>query len=227
MATLDPTKSAVPPKFSGNCRDMTGFVVGRLTVLEFAGRDRGGNIVWKCRCECGNISMVSTARLREKQTFSCGCYIKDVTSERSITHGRAHTPECEAWRQMKQRCLNKKGRFYRNYGGRGISICQQWMNSFEAFYADMGPRPSKRHSLDRIDNDGNYEPKNCRWATKKQQSRNVRTNAKITHDGQTLTIVEWSEKTGIPYSRIRNRHKKGLPAHLALSPLDLRRKNQT
>lgn len=162
-------------------RDLTGRDFGRLTVTEFAGvQDRGPRkkqLLWRCKCSCGRTTVVSTAKLNYGWTTSCGCWQREARerSKKNLKHGRHNTPEYYAWTGMKQRCLNPNYHHYENWGGRGITICQRWIDSFEAFYADMGPKPSPQHSLDRFPNgDGNYEPGNCRWATAKQQANNRR-----------------------------------------------------
>lgn len=127
----------------------------------------------KVRCDCGTESAVHVAGLGGP-TQSCGCLLSDLVRERSTRHGMHKTPEYQAWAGMKGRCTNPKRKSWNDYGGRGITICDRWLHSFEAFLADVGPRPSERHSIDRIDVDGNYEPKNVRWATWSEQLRNQR-----------------------------------------------------
>ena len=131
-----------------------------------------------------------------------------AANKRRATHGMHKSREYGAWRQMKQRCSNPKNRRYHRYGGRGISVCAAWDSSFAQFYADMGPAPIG-HTLDRIDNNGNYEPANCRWATSQQQQNNTVSNLLITHDGRTMTVAEWSKELEIPYHWIRYRMKQG------------------
>ena len=167
----------------------SGETFGRLTVVQEIGSQRPRQI--ECMCQCGTSTIVSLGNLRHGLTRSCGCL-------RRGTHLFLDYPsEYAIWSLMKQRCLNPSDRAYGYYGGRGIRVCDRWLHSFAAFLADMGRRPSKTHSIDRIDNDGNYDPGNCRWATWKQQHRNRRNNRLLTHDGQTLCVTEWSEVTGI------------------------------
>lgn len=166
--------------------DMTGKAFGRLTVISRA-EDRvtpsGRKITrWLCSCACGEQSVVYSGSLSRGLTKSCGCYSREKLVEHgkkvNLKHGQNHkgkpTPEYQAWQSMISRCERLTARGYENYGGRGISVCRQWRESFEQFFADMGCRPSDTHSMDRIDVNGNYEPDNCRWATKAMQSRNVR-----------------------------------------------------
>lgn len=127
------------------------------------------------------------------------------------------TPEYRAWCAMKSRCYRKTDTFYNDYGGRGIGVCSKWLNSFEAFFSDMGSKPTLKHTLDRIDNDGDYCPENCRWATQKQQAKNRRGNRFITHNRITLTIGEWAEQSGVNRITLHNRIKAGWPLGKALS----------
>ena len=148
--------------------DLTGQAFGLLTVLERAPNTaQSRQAHWLCVCACGKETVVNGSSLRRGRTRSCGCG--------RIRHGLAgKTPEYHVWEGIKQRCLNPNHARYEYWGGRGVTVCQRWAESFEAFYADMCPRPSPGHSIDRVDNDGNYEPGNCRWATASQQQRNRR-----------------------------------------------------
>ncbi len=156
------------------CRDWAGVRVGKLKAIRRASSHGRRQHVWRCECDCGGTIEISSARLSAKfrlQTAHCGC---DARATKAEQHGMCYTPEYRAWSAMRMRCVNRNVETWVNYGGRGISVCARWMNSFIAFYEDMGPRPSSAHSLDRIDNDGDYEPSNCRWATSKQQMNNRR-----------------------------------------------------
>lgn len=184
--------------------DLSGLTFSRWTVLRLDGKTIHGGYTWLCRCECGTERCVSSNSLRTGNSNSCGCINLEKTLARVVTHGMTKSPEYQTWADMKTRCLNVRHKCYADYGGRGITVCDRWLE-FENFYADMGPRPSKSHSLDRKDNDGNYEPDNCRWATKREQSANTRRNHRITVDGLTLTVVEWARRLGISEQTIHNR----------------------
>lgn len=157
--------------------DLTGHRFGRLTVQRrdlSAPTGRGTLAKWVCICDCGNNKIVIGRYLRIGITSSCGCLHKERLSAMNRTHGKSATPEYHAWHDMGRRCYNHKNQHYKDYGGRGISVCEQWRNSFETFLQDVGLRPTNKHTLDRIDNDGNYQPGNVRWATQKEQSANKR-----------------------------------------------------
>lgn len=188
-------------------RDLVGTRYGRWVVLR-----RSGMQYCICRCECGIEKEVLISNLRRGKSLSCGCLARELASFRSknaATHGhtRDHsmTPEYRAWHSMKRRCTRPTSPEYANYGGRGIKVCERWINSFEAFLSDMGLRPSSIHSLERINNDGNYEPGNCKWATLKEQHRNTRRTARMTYRGETLSIAEWAERLGLQYATVNQR----------------------
>ena len=149
---------------------MSGMVFGRLTVMRRAGSDPHGQATWHCRCACGMTTIVVGGELRRGNSTSCGCYRREAP----ITHGASRTPEHNCWQNMKQRCSNPSRPDYQHYGGKGIRVCNRWLDSFENFLEDIGPRPSPKHSIDRIDSDGDYTPENCRWATKVVQVRESR-----------------------------------------------------
>jgi hypothetical protein len=168
-------------------------------------RPRGNPLVVAVRCDCGTERTLDARSLTRGQTMSCGCFNRD----QKTTHGRSRTPEYGAWKNMKGRCTVPTHHAWANYGGRGIRVCDLWLTSFDAFFAELGERPSPDHELDRINNEGDYEPGNCRWATIKENLRNTRSNRFITLDGLTLTVAEWAERTGQRYDTIHHRMRRG------------------
>lgn len=173
--------------------------------------------MWLCVCECGAMSTVRGGHLKSGASVSCGCYQKEVASVSSKTHGSSDSPEYRAWSNMLDRCRNKNSPGFHRYGGRGISVCDEWAGSFLAFIKDIGERPSSHHSIDRIDNDGDYCPSNCRWATSKQQSRNRADNRIIEFNGRSQTLYQWAEETGLNNSTISGRIRNGWPIEKALT----------
>ena len=155
--------------------DLSGITLGRLTVLRYSGRHSSGQSLWVCKCACGGEKVVVSGNFLRGNTLSCGCYLKECRVNRVLKHGASragkHTGEYKSWSAAKHRCFDVKGERYHRYGGRGITMCDEWRNSFPAFLAHMGPRPDG-FTLDRIDNSKGYEPGNCRWATYKQQAQN-------------------------------------------------------
>lgn len=150
-------------------KDLSGMICGLLTVVSHAGQNSYGQSLWHCKCKCGTVKVLGSVQLRRGQTRSCGCERYSTVRK----HGRYLAPEYRSWAEAKSRCFNPKKRGFKYWGGRGITMCDRWKNCFAAFFEDMGPRPAGT-TLDRIDNDGNYEPGNCRWATRDQQSANQR-----------------------------------------------------
>lgn len=217
-----------------NVVDLTGQVFHRLTVLHRAPENsRHGKSRWVCRCQCGATVTVVSNCLRSGNTRSCGCWKREVSAEsyRALgvkmgklrrTHG--HTTEYQtsptylSWCGMKLRCTKPSQRSYKDYGGRGITICDRWLNSFESFLEDMGERPPGM-TLDRIDVDGNYELGNCRWATTKEQRANQHDDGRrrIEVDGVSRSIAEWAEVLGVGYTTIRARIEAGWPEALAVT----------
>ena len=178
--------------------DLTGKTFGRWKVLKRHTKNtKNGQPRWVCQCECPSrtIKDVIGSTLREGRSRSCGCLRREQKA--SIKHGMSFSPEYKTWAGMARRCHNPNDISYKRYGARGIKVCARWKGSFVAFFKDMGPKPTPKHSIDRIDNDGNYEPGNCRWATPKEQVRNKKNSILLTMDGYTATIAEWSEKTGL------------------------------
>jgi hypothetical protein len=157
--------------------DIAGQRYGMLVVLERAGNNGSGKSIWTCRCDCGRISTPTSNNLRSGAARSCGCQVVEAVIERNQKHGLSGTGAYSSWKAMKKRCLNPDDSNYADYGGRGITVCVRWIESFDNFFHDMGPRPPGR-SVERINVNGNYEPDNCYWATAKQQRANQRRNQK-------------------------------------------------
>lgn len=185
--------------------DLTGQKFGRLTVIERA-ENKGKHTVWKCKCECGNIIDVYSTHLNQGKSTSCGCLRVELIKERSTTHGKSKTRLNNIYNTMKQRCYNESNSCFYRYGARGITICDEWENSFKAFYAwSMANGYADNLTIDRIDNNKGYSPDNCRWATVKEQSNNRRNNHLITYNGKTQTMTQWAEELGINKSTLRSR----------------------
>jgi len=183
--------------------DMIGKKFGRLTCMKLVGRGDHG-FRYRFRCEDGVEIEARGNNVRSGHTTSCGCLAVELVSKRMTTHGRTMTSEYKTWKGMTQRCSNPKDKRYSDYGGRGIKVCQRW-KCFENFLEDMGLRPSAAHSIERENNDGNYEPGNCRWATAAEQSRNRRGNTRITYNGETRILADWADYFGIKRSTMRGR----------------------
>jgi hypothetical protein len=208
------------PKFI----DISGQKFGRLLAKNPVTQKLAAK-KWACLCDCGNIAVVAGAKLRNGHTQSCGCLQKERASEANLRHGQTGYPrkgrptkEYNTWSMMLKRCRNKNAADYSSYGGRGISVCERW-NSFENFFFDMGAAPSPKHSIDRIDVNGNYCKENCRWADAKTQGRNRRSTLYLCVNGVTKPVSEWSEITGIKYKRIHARLKRGKSPSEALLPI--------
>lgn len=163
----------------GRKLDLVGRRYGRLIVVKDLEYLRSKSPVWLCKCDCGSEHNARSIDLQRGGTRSCGCLDHEVKVKRFLTHGRTDTTEYSSWEGMKDRCCNPNNPRYKDYGGRGITVCDRWLHSFENFYTDMGDRPSPTHSIDRIDNDAGYSPDNCRWATKKEQTANRRKPKKL------------------------------------------------
>jgi len=190
--------------------NLTGQKFGRLTALK-RDKTKKKKTYWICKCICGTTKSIRADSLKDKSIRSCGCLHDEGNY---FIHGQTikgkETTEYGTWRAMKNRCNNPLDSAYKNYGGRGIKVCQRWNNSFKYFFEDMGKKPFG-FSIDRSDNNKNYEPDNCRWVSRKKQNRNKRSNVLVTYQGKTQCLVEWAEESGISYSNLRYRLKKYSP----------------
>lgn len=183
---------------------------GRLTVVSKNSiNSPSNNSRWDCVCDCGNKTTVIGSKLINGHTSSCGCFHIEQIREASKTHGKRSSNEYSIWCGLKSRCLNENGQVFDRYGGRGITVCEDWRGSFEAFHKDMGTRPSSEHSIERLDNNKGYGPDNCVWATPIEQANNRRSNSHFDHDGQIKTIAEWARQYNVPHSKFNKRLKLG------------------
>lgn len=181
-------------------KDLTGKTFGRLTVIKRAENDKHRHPRWHCLCSCGSVTTTNCSSLIAGRSKSCGC----LKREKATSHGMRHHPVYGVWQQMKARCLNKKNKRWANYGGRGIIVCARWETSFENFWLDMGPTYKKGMSIDRKDNDGNYEPGNCRWATAVQQNNNRSVNKNNTSGSRG---VHWDKRHKKWNARVQENRK--------------------
>lgn len=193
--------------------NLLGQRFSRLTVvLKREHNDKFGNVIWECRCDCGSVTYVRTGCLRNGNVRSCGCLNKD-----SITkHGMHLSSEYTVWCGIKDRCYKETHKSFKDYGAKGIVMCDRWKNSFEAFYEDMGPRPSLKHSIDRVDGTKGYDKENCRWATPKQQANNTKRNVYYEYDGEIKTLAEWCDELDLNYNTVFMRLQRGKPFEEAI-----------
>ena len=205
--------------------DPIGEVYGRLRVVAEVARVNPRKRQFRCICECGGVVDRNLNALRSGHTRSCGClHTEALAANREkrprghIKHGLHGSSEYGCWIGMRQRCTNPRNKNFKNYGGRGIKICATWLESFDAFFADMGPRP-EGHSLDRINVDGDYEPGNVRWATQQQQLENTRVARLVTINGRTQTVAAWAREMGLSPGQVQRRENAGWPtADAILTP---------
>lgn len=209
----------------GTFIDLTGQRFGRYTVIcrskDQISKNGSRSTMWKCRCDCGNVKSVHARSLMAGQVVSCGCYKKEHNRTRNMTHGATlngkPTRLYKIWDGMKARCYNPKKNYYPIYGGRGITMCDEWRYSFESF-RDWALANGYNDSLtiDRIDNNGNYCPENCRWATISQQNNNKSTSHFLTFNGETKTLMQWAEATGFNFHALSSRLNRGMTTEQAL-----------
>lgn len=217
------------PSSDKKFKDISGQRFGRWTAIRVYGkrlRKYGWSYFLECVCDCGATGIIQKNSLVSGDSSSCGCFQSEYASRRLTTHGLSRSREYISYQSMWLRCTDPGSVNWTDYGGRGITVCDRWKD-FATFYADMGPKPSAKHSIDRIDNDGHYEPSNCRWATNSQQARNRRGNRHITFRGETKLVVEWSEELGLNLNLIYDRLRYGWSPERALTqPKGVYRKSQ-
>jgi hypothetical protein len=199
----------------GVCTLQVGDRFNRLTIVERVPRPANSKrqaVYWECRCDCGNTVALYSHLLTSGHTKSCGCLYREGSRARALKHGRRHSPEYNSWANMLSRCTNVNNPVFAHYGGRGIAVCDEWRTSFEEFFADMGPKPTPAHSLERIDVDRNYEPTNCRWATRKEQNENKRNSLFLVFRGERLVIAQVAKQLDIDRTTLtRYMRRNGWP----------------
>lgn len=224
--------SNTPPGLTNNC--IRGAIMAKKSIEEMLrGVTRFGRLTFICegepyiskhkpvrrarvRCDCGIVKDIRVGNLVGGTAISCGCYSIELSTNRLTKHDAYYTPEYSSWSSMVRRCTSPRATSWPRYGGRGIRVCDRWLESFENFYADMGVRPEGT-SIDRINPNGNYEPSNCRWATNKQQRNNRRDTIYLTANGATMTMGEWEQKLGCHRGTIRDRLNRGWSEHDAIT----------
>lgn len=193
---------------------------GRLTAVAASHKTARGDMLWRFRCDCGGEVTKRPILVISGNTRSCGCLRAESEKQRFIKHGhvidRVRSPEHRLWLNIKDRCLNKNNKSFHNYGGRGVTICDEWRDDFSAFVASIGQRPGSYYSLGRIDNSKGYEPGNVRWETPKEQARNRRTNRMVSCDGRLIPLVVACEERGVNYRVARRRLDRGCSDEEAL-----------
>jgi len=202
---------------------------GHLLVVQRSG-SKNRKAVWECVCDCGKTVFVTSSHLETGNTKSCGCFKRELVSLQKTTHGHARqgakTVEYNVWADIIKRCKNSNSKNYHNYGGRGIKVCDRWL-SYENFFADMGLRPSSKHSIERKEVNGDYEPSNCCWATRQEQQRNTRRTRLVEFDSQVKSLVEWTEEKDLPYPAVYSRLMHGwTPEEALTTPIGSKRMKQ-
>lgn len=224
MALADTRERVVlPEKVKARAEaKMIGKRYGRLTVQSDAGVE-GEKRQWNCLCDCGTMHVAPTNALTSGHTKSCGCLQAETMSRGNVVHGLSGTQVHIAWQNMRARCENQNNEAFKNYGGRGIKVCDRWQ-TFENFLADMGQPPTSRHSIERINNGSGYDPGNCIWATRSKQSRNKRDNVWVTMQGRKMILKDWCKELGIHPSTVYRRLSRGYSAEAALTaPMEQKR----
>lgn len=207
-------------------KDYAGQRFGRLTVVHFSHRHRTPSgqtkLKWRCRCDCGESVVVGSASLAGGNSRSCGCLAREVRGKARVTHGMSHTTEYTIWKGLNARCNDKSATSYHRYGARGIKVCKRWAGSFEAFIGDMGRRPTPRHSIERVDNDGDYSPENCEWALPAEQARNRRSSVLVRIGNETKCATDWALENGVNPKNAQRRIRRGWCPVRAVTESDAR-----
>lgn len=218
--TFDRLGAALDTTWGTSAKDITGQRFGRLVAIRPVGRNKQACIVWECKCDCGNTKAISGAELRRGHTRSCGCFEAESRSTRAITHGLSNKRIYITWRNMMLRCHNPSHKSHEGYGSRGIRVCDDWKVSVESFCAYVSQLPhygEKDRTLDRINNNGNYEPGNVRWATATEQNRNKRTCKVIEFNGKSQNVSEWASELNMIDITLGARLRKGWSVERALT----------
>lgn len=198
-------------------KDLTGKRFGRLQVIARAS-SRNRQTMWLCFCDCGTWKKIAGSSIIHEVAKSCGCLRAEIIGALNRTHGMNTSKEYRAWAKAKERCYDPNCTNFDRYGGRGIKMCDEWIHSFENFFAYMGLKPSSKHEIDRFpDNDGDYAPGNCRWATKRQSLANRECSLNFSFNGETMALTEWAEKLGIKYECLYMRLRSGWPVERAFT----------
>lgn len=202
------------PRFN----NLLGLRFTRLVVTGYRGMNESKRRrhLWECQCDCGQVVKATTQCLQAGESKSCGCLTREINIQKGTTHGMSKSKEYKSWAGARQRVLNENTPDYSAYRGRGIAMCQEWLDSFEAFFRDMGKMPQEGMSLERINNDGNYEKSNCKWETKIGQASNTRRNKKLAFENELLTLSEIARRTGIKRATLDGRIRRGMTLEEAL-----------
>lgn len=201
--------------------NISGKRFNSLTAIKDVGKTSQGVYNWLCKCDCGKEKIIRVSKLTSNETKSCGCLLSISIKSRATKHGHCGrgelSGEYETWKNLKSRCGNPNNPRYHNYGGRGIKVCERWKNSFSNFYSDMGNKPSKKHSIDRIDTNGDYTPYNCRWATTTEQARNRTSNVYLDYKGGVVILKDVAAIEGVCSVNLRYHLNKGKSVSEAVS----------
>lgn len=196
-----------------NKQNLIGRKFNRLTVIE----ELEGNKVL-CKCECGNEVIADRGNVRSGHTKSCGCYKEEFCKTAPLKHGMSHSSVFRSWAHMLERCTNKNCADYKNYGGRGIAVCDEWQDSTAFIKWALSHGYQEGLTIDRIDVNGNYSPDNCRWATRSEQNKNRRSTILLTYNGKTQCAKDWAQEYGVKYETFLRRLRRGVPIEKALIP---------